>query len=144
MEPNRITKEQKRIMNELKENGVTLNRESIIMVKMNAVCHYPKRLNETGDTVGWVENAGSEIQKMGSEPMDVSDLIAASLILINSVLNHKDLDDEARDDFRNAVKGFVNEGLLSRNTRVASAIGMAVQPLLIKKGITEMEAVLGD
>lgn len=144
MEPNRITKEQKRIMNEVKENGVTLNRESIIMVKMNAVCHYPKRLNETGDTVGWVENAGSEIQKMGSEPMDVSDLIAASLILINSVLNHKDLDDEERDDFRNAVKGFVNEGLLSRNTRVASAIGMAVQPLLIKKGITEMEAVLGD
>jgi|GEM_PF-4700689 len=144
MEPNRITKEQKRIMNEVKENGVTLNREGIIMVKMNAVCHYPKRLNETGDTVGWVENAGSEIQKMGSEPMDVSDLIAASLILINSVLNHKDLDDEARDDFRNAVKGFVNEGILSRNTRVASAIGMAVQPLLIKKGITEMEAVLGD
>ena len=144
MEPNRITKEQKRIMNELKENGVTLNRESIIMVKMNAVCHYPKRLNETGDAVGWVENAGSEIQKMGFEPMDVSDLIAASLILINSVLNHKDLDDEARDDFRNAVKGFVNEGLLSRNTRVASAIGMAVQPLLIKKGITEMEAALGD
>lgn len=74
--------------------------------------------------------------------MDVSDLIAASLILINGVLNH--LDDAMRDDFRNAVKGFVDEGLLSRNMRVANAIGMAVQPPLIKVGITPMGVMLGD
>lgn len=142
MELNRITNEQKRILNEMKENGVTLNRESIIMVKRSAVCHYPRKPNETGDTVGWIEDAGSEIQKMGSESMDVSDLIAASLILINGVLNH--LDDAMRDDFRNAVKGFVDEGLLSRNMRVANAIGMAVQPPLIKVGITQMGVMLGD
>lgn len=129
-------------MNEMKENGVTLNRESIIMVKMSSVCHYPRKPNETGDTVGRIEDAGSEIQKMGSESMDVSDLIAASLILINGVLNH--LDDAMRDDFRNAVKGFVDEGLLSRNMRVANAIGMAVQPPLIKVGITQMGVMIGN
>lgn len=144
MEINKITEEQKRAIDEVRKNGVTLNRESIIMVKMGASCHYPKELNETGETVAWVENAESSIQKMGDEEMDASDLIAAALIIINGILDRSDLNSSEKSGFRSAVMKFVNEDILSRSAMTSNAIGMAVQPQLIKNGITETSLAVDD
>lgn len=144
MEINKITEEQKRAIDEMRENGVTLNRESIIMVRMSASCHYPKELNETGKSVAWVENAESSIQKMGDEEMDASDLIAAALIIINGILDRSDLNSSEKSGFRSAVMKFVNEDTLSRRVMTSNAIGMAIQPQLIKNGITEMSSAVSD
>lgn len=120
-----------------KAEGKGEKREAVLSIKMSAVCHYPKRIEEGKQNGIWAEDICTHVKKLSSPHLGIPERIAAALLMINSVLESDDLKKKDRKNFRVRISEFVSLDKETRAGIIATAVTMAVQPDRIKNNIVD-------